>query len=71
MQVRSGRQSRRVAQRRDGQRQSPDPAPIRHANESISEDERRHARLAMMVLGLAFVGTCVTYVVLAAGEILG
>jgi hypothetical protein len=71
MQVRTGRQSRRVAQRRDRQRRSPDPAPVRYANERISEDESRHARMAMMVLGLVFVGTCVTYVVLAAGAILG
>jgi hypothetical protein len=44
---------------------------MRYASESISAEERRHAVLAMVVLGLAFVAICITYVVIAAGEILG
>jgi hypothetical protein len=43
----------------------------RYATESISADERRQARLAMVVLGLACLGMCMMYLVLAAGEILG
>ena len=71
MQERSGRQARRVTQRRNGRSESPGPASMQYASESISADERRRAQAAMIVLGLAFVAICVGYVVLAAGDILG
>jgi hypothetical protein len=44
---------------------------MRYASESISVGERRHAQVAMVLLGLAFVAICVAYVVLAVGDILG
>lgn len=71
MQVRSGRQSRRVAQRRKSDRQSPGPRAMGYARESTGGAERRHARLAIVALALVVIGSCVTYVVLAGGEILG
>jgi hypothetical protein len=43
---------------------------MQYASESISTKERRHALLAMVVLGPVFLGICVTYLVLAASQIL-
>jgi hypothetical protein len=71
MQAESKRQARRIAQRRSGQRPSPEPASMQYASERISSDDRRTARLAMIVLGVTFVALCVSYAVLAAGQIVG
>ena len=48
-----------------------DSAEAYYAHERIDVAERRRAQLAIIVFGLAFVGICAGYVVLAAGEILG
>lgn len=44
---------------------------MQYASERISNDDRRTARLAMIVLGLSFVALCVAYAVLAGGHIQG
>lgn len=71
MQGPPNRQSRRIAQRRPGRRQSEVPAPTRYASQSRGTSEQRQAQFALVVLGLVFVGMCVTYVLLSVGEIAG
>ena len=71
MQVGSGRQAKRVAQRKNGRRPSAEPEAMRYASDNFSAVERRHALVAMLVLSLACVGLCMVYVVVAAGDLLG
>ena len=71
MRAASERQSRRIAQRRNGEMKASGSAATRYATEKFNSDERRSARLAMILLGLTFLGACVAYVVVAAGQIFG
>lgn len=71
MQTASGRQLKRIAQRRSGNTTSPGSATTRYASENFSPGEMRRARIVMILSGLAFVGACVAYVVAASGQIFG
>jgi hypothetical protein len=71
MKAESGRQSRRIAQRRNAETPALESETTRYASENFSADEMRQARLIMIVSGLAFLGGCVAYVVAAGGQIFG
>jgi hypothetical protein len=58
-------------QRRSGKTESPGSAAPWYTSESFSPDEMHQARLVMILFGLIFLGACVAYVVMAAGQILG
>jgi hypothetical protein len=66
-----GRQFRRVTVRRNGERQSPGADSLQYERQTASAAERRQARFVMIVFGLTFLAACVTFVVMAAGDILG
>jgi hypothetical protein len=67
----SKRQSRRIAQRRNGETEALGSAATRYASENFSPDEVHRAQLAMILSGLAFLGAGVAYVVVAAGQVFG
>ena len=71
MQATGGRQSRRIMKQRNAETQSPDSPVTRYVSERSSPGEMHHARLVMILFGLAFLGACVAYVVAAAGQVLG
>lgn len=66
-----GRQFRRVTAGRNDKRQSSGADSLQYERQTVSAAERRQARLVMIVFGLTFLAACVTYVVMAAGDILG
>jgi hypothetical protein len=70
-QVSSGRQSKRLGQRRRGGRSSINSGEAHYADKRTSADERRQARVAIAIFGPAFVGICAAYIVMAASEVLG
>jgi hypothetical protein len=71
MNTTNGRQSRRVARRRSAERYEDVPPATTEVRGTGSAEQRRQALLAMIALGVTFVGACVAYVVLAAGSLLG
>lgn len=66
-----GRQSKRVAKRRQGAAEPPVREEVRYIRENTNAVDARRARFMMVAAGLVFIGACVGYVLLAAGEILG
>jgi len=66
-----GRQSKRISQRRQAEAGPPSWQELQYARERVSDEEARRARFMMVVAGLVFLGACVAYGLLAAGEILG
>ena len=70
MQVERGRQAQRVAQRRNGERESRGPDGMRPSSEGASAEQSRNALLTLIALGSVFAGICVTYIVLTVAELL-
>lgn len=71
MEARGSARARRVAQRRSEQLGLQDTQTVSLTREQVSADEQRRARFLVFAFSLVFLGVCVTYVVLAAGDIFG
>jgi hypothetical protein len=71
MRAASERQSRRIAQRRNGETQALGSATSRYASENFTSDEMHQARLVLILSGLTFLGAGIVYVVVAGGQIFG